>query len=322
MKVAYTAGDPAGIGLEIYKKSQIAAAELGIELLLVDDISALEKIKASQTLAGPSVAAGKHAYQSLKRAHQLALAKEVQAIITGPVAKSSLNMAGYKFNGQTEVLAHLNNLSSNDIEMIFIYKNFCTLLVTRHIAIKDAADLFSSRLSDAIEHGILAMKDLFKIENPRLGLAGLNPHAGETALFGDEEIKLKPTLIKLRDKYPQASISEFLSADALFAQAAQNLLQAQHSSSQASHSSSQAQHSSLRAQRSNPLPYDLYLAAYHDQALPLIKGISGFGAVNLSYGLPYIRVSMDHGTGFDIAGKGIASEDGLIACLQLLAKLG
>lgn len=301
MKVAYTAGDPAGIGLEIYKKSQIAAAELGIELLLVDDISALEKIKASQTLAGPSVAAGKHAYQSLKRAHQLALAKEVQAIITGPVAKSSLNMAGYKFNGQTEVLAHLNNLSSNDIEMIFIYKNFCTLLVTRHIAIKDAADLFSSRLSDAIEHGILAMKDLFKIENPRLGLAGLNPHAGETALFGDEEIKLKPTLIKLRNKYPQASISEFLSADALFAQAAQNLLQ---------------------AQRSNPLPYDLYLAAYHDQALPLIKGISGFGAVNLSYGLPYIRVSMDHGTGFDIAGKGIASEDGLIACLQLLAKLG
>ncbi len=221
MKIAYTVGDPAGIGLEIYKKSLDAAARLGIELILVDDLEALEKFKT--TKPGPSAPAGEHAYQTLKRAHTLALSGEVKAIITGPVAKGSLNMAGYNYSGQTEVLAALNNLKNSDIEMIFIYRDFRTLLATRHIAIKDVPDAFIARFASALENGIKAMQDLFAITAPRIAVAGLNPHAGEGGLFGDEETKLESVLNTLREKYPQAHISDFMSADSLFAKAAQSL---------------------------------------------------------------------------------------------------
>ncbi len=297
MRIAYTAGDPAGIGYEIFNKtiSHGLDRNLGIELILVDDLEELKKF--SKLKPGPSAAAGKHAYQTLKQAHKMALSNEVEAIITGPVAKGSLNMAGYKFSGQTEVLAHLNGLSNNDIEMIFIYKEFRTLLATRHIAITEVPSKFLKRAPSAIEHAVTAMQDLFDIKNPRVGLAGLNPHAGEGGLFGNEENQLASTLEDLRKKYPQAQISDFMSADSFLAKAAQNIF------------------------RGEKPDYDIYVAAYHDQALPLIKGISGFGAVNLSYGLPYIRVSMDHGTGFDIAGRNIASQDGLVACMELLASL-
>lgn len=294
MKIAYTAGDPAGIGYEIFNKSrsQELALKLGIELILVDDLGELAKFKTSKP--GPSAAAGEHAYQTLAKAHQMALKGEVKAIITGPVAKGSLHMAGYKFSGQTEVLAHLNNLKSSDIEMIFVYKNFRTLLTTRHIAISEVPAAFIKRSAQAIEHAIAATTQLFKIKSPRIALAGLNPHAGEGGLFGKEEEQLADMLKEMRNKYKQATISDYMSADSLFAQAAQVMFKGE-----------------------DPA-YDIYLAAYHDQALPLIKGISGFGAVNLSYGLPYLRVSMDHGTGFDIAGQNIASEDGLIACMMLI----
>ncbi len=295
MKIAYTAGDPAGIGYEIFNKSrsQELALKLGIELILVDDLGELAKFKTSKP--GPSAAAGEHAYQTLAKAHQMAVKGEVKAIITGPVAKGSLHMAGYQFSGQTEVLAHLNNLKSSDIEMIFVYKNFRTLLTTRHIAISEVPAAFIKRSAQAIEHAIAATTQLFKIKSPRIALAGLNPHAGEGGLFGKEEEQLAEMLEEMRNKYKQATISDYMSADSLFAQAAQVMFKGE-----------------------DPA-YDIYLAAYHDQALPLIKGISGFGAVNLSYGLPYLRVSMDHGTGFDIAGQNIASEEGLIACMELLA---
>jgi 4-hydroxythreonine-4-phosphate dehydrogenase len=230
-------------------------------------------------------------------------------------------MAGYKFSGQTEVLAALNNLKNSDIEMIFIYKNFCTLLATRHIAIKDVPEAFLKRFATALEHGVTAMQDLFAIKNPRIAVAGLNPHAGEGGLFGDEETKLEPVLNSLRQKYPQTHISDFMSADSLFAKAAQSLRGNCHPERSEVSPNGSLRRTAAKDDRIEAPPYDLYIAAYHDQALPLIKGVSGFDAVNLSYGLPYIRVSMDHGTGFDIAGKGIASQDGLIACLELLSKL-
>ncbi len=297
MRIAYTAGDPAGIGYEIFNKtkSQGLDLKLGLELLLIDDLDELAKF--AKQKPGPSAAAGEHAYKTLRQAHKMALNNEVAAIITGPVAKGSLNMAGYKFSGQTEVLAELNGLSSSDIEMIFIYKEFRTLLATRHIAISEVPFKFLQRAPSAIKHAITAMQDLFSIKNPRVGLAGLNPHAGEGGLFGEEENQLSCTLEDLRNEYPHAQISDFMSADSFLAKAAQNIF------------------------KGTKPDYDIYVAAYHDQALPLIKGISGFGAVNLSYGLPYIRVSMDHGTGFDIAGRNIASEDGLIACMELLSGL-
>ncbi len=297
MKLAYTTGDPSGIGLEIYHKVKNLNHEktLGIELVLVDDLRELEA--ARQFQAGPSARSGEHAYQSLKAAHELALSKKVSGIITGPVSKGSLNLAGYKFNGQTEVLAHLNGLKNSDLEMIFIYGNFRTLLASRHIAIKDVPAAYIKNIKNAIEHGIHALFDLYQIPNPRIAVAGLNPHAGEGGLFGDEERLIAKDLASLREKYPQVSISDPLSADSMFAQAAQSMIAGKEAA------------------------YDLYVAAYHDQALPLIKGISGFAAVNLSYGLPYLRMSMDHGTGFDIAGKGIASEDGLVSCMKLFKSL-
>lgn len=291
LRLAFTLGDPAGIGIEIFQKFFATAKDYhDIEITLIDSESELASVNNKITPGKASAFAGEYAYQTLERANRLLCNGAYDYLITGPVAKESLWMAGVQCSGQTELLAQLNNLTRDQIEMIFVLENFRVLLATRHIPIRDVAEVLEQRLESVINNGVDAMQTIFGISNPRLALAGLNPHAGENGIIGLEENNfMKPLVQKLQTI---VNIQGPFPADGLFAQAAQQFLHGQ------------------------TLNHDLFIATYHDQILPLIKGIGGLEAINLTYGLPYLRLSVDHGTGFDIVGRNIASPAGLLACTK------
>lgn len=299
VRIAYTLGDLAGIGEEIfYKFSEEYKDCPSLEITLIDkklDYQTTQnKIKAGQA----SAQAGEHSFKVLEYANQAIINGEFDYLITGPVAKESLWLAGIQCSGQTELLAELNQLSRDDIEMFFILDNLRVVLATRHIPIAQVSDTLKSRLSTVFSNSVTALKQIWNISAPRIAVAGLNPHAGENGILGNEEkLFIKPSIENFRQLNPQVEISGPYPADSLFAKAAQEYLKV----------------------NSHPSPinqFDLYIAAYHDQVLPLIKGIGGLKAINLTSGLPYIRLSVDHGTGFDIVGQNIANPEGLYACTR------
>lgn len=295
--MAFTVGDPAGIGPEIFQKFfSIARKDQSIEIVLIDDLDELNQIQSKIQMGRSSAFAGEYSFKTLERANRLALNNDYDYLITGPVAKESLWMADIRCSGQTELLAQINKLTREEIEMIFIFESFRILLGTRHIPICDVAQILELRLETVIKNGFQAMRNIFNIENPHIAVAGLNPHAGENGIIGLEENKFMKPIIKLSNLEGIKAAGPF-PADSLFAQAAQKIINS-----------------------SNP-EYDLYVAAYHDQALPLIKGLGGLKAINLTYGLPYIRLSVDHGTGFDIVNRDLAKPDGLFACVEFCKKL-
>ncbi len=297
--IGFTLGDLGGVGLEIYEnflKEKLSCQE-DFNFVLVDQkldyqskLKKIEKAKASKL-------SGEHAYETLKLANKLCIEGELDYLITGPVAKESLWLAGIQVSGQTELLAKLNGLSREEIEMFFILDEFRIVLATRHIPIKDVSEVLEQRIEHVLKNSTKAMKEFFKIEKAKIALAGLNPHAGENGILGLEEKKF---MIKAIEDFSRENkdidLSGPYSADSLFAIAAQKYLNRE------------------------KLDYDLYIAAYHDQALPLIKGIGALRAINLTYGLPYIRLSVDHGTGFNIVGKSIASYQGLESCFDFCSK--
>jgi len=294
IKLGYTLGDLGGIGPEIFYKFQKANKENPLfELILVDDyldfnLDSIPKCKASAQ-------AGEHAFRVLEKANELATEKEIDALITGPVAKESLSLAGINLSGQTEILARLNNLDKDEIEMLFILDEFRVVLATRHVPVNQIARDLERRLASVINNGIEALENIFNIKESNIVVAGLNPHAGENGLIGREENDfIKPLIDSQNHKYHK--VHGPLPADTLFANVAHKYLNNQ------------------------SLAYDLYIAAYHDQVLSLVKGIGGFRAINLTSGLPYIRASVDHGTAYDIVNLGIASSDGLKACTEFCLK--
>lgn len=285
MKLGLTIGEPCGIGLELWQK-----IEKNSDLVLVDDLEELKEFTGKK--AGPSAEAGHYCYKVLVRAHQMALNGDIDALITGPVSKESMHLAGLKYNGQTEVLAKLNNLSSSEVQMFFVANDLRLVLLSRHIPLKDAAEAYLKNLASCLEVSVNALEKIFAIHKGKIAICGLNPHAGESGLLGQEELEIQKQIESFRSEYPDFSISEPLAADACLAKAGQQYLQ---------------------QEKQN---YDLYVAAYHDQALTMIKAVAGFKAINLSVGLPYIRVSVDHGTAFDIVGKGKANTESLEACIN------
>lgn len=300
IKIGYTLGDLGGVGPEIFAKFKAKNSNNpNFEIILVDEIllgkEGLEqKIKNIKT-GKPSKEAGLHAFKTLELANKLALDKKIDYLVTGPVAKESLALANYDFSGQTEVLAHINNLSREDIEMFFLLDNFRVVLATRHIPLKDISTELSRRFEKVLYNSFEALEKIFGTHDAKIAVAGLNPHAGENGLIGNEEIEfMRPIISKLNQANSKKKVEGPFPADTMFAKVAHNYL------------------------ANDKPPYDLYVAAYHDQALPMIKGLAGFRAINLTTGLPYIRVSVDHGTAYDIAGKNIADADGLTACTQFL----
>ncbi len=298
INIGFTLGDPAGIGPEIFFKfQQNFQNNPNFNIVLIDDLKAYNQVLLKIKLGQASGFCGEHCYHTLKKADFLFKQNLIDYLVTGPVSKESLWMAGLNFSGQTELLASINDLNSDDIEMIFVLDDFRVVLATRHIAINQVSDNLKKRLPRVLENSALAMNEIFNITKPKIAVAGLNPHAGENGIIGKEETEFIQRMLNNFSTKNTTTISGPFSADALFASAGQNYL-------------------NRRVQQ-----YDLFVAAYHDQILPLIKGLGGYRAVNMTAGLPYLRLSVDHGTGFDIAGKNIASCEGLLACSQLILKI-
>jgi len=239
----------------------------------------------------PANAAG--TVEAIDRAVADCLAGHAAAVVTCPIAKKPLYDAGFGFPGHTEYLAHLASLHSG-VEvtpvMLLAGPELRTVPVTIHIALAEVPKALTTEL--IVTTGRITAADLasrFGIAKPRLAIAGLNPHAGEGgAMGGEDERIIRPAIDILR----ALGIDAFgpLPADTLF-------------------------HARARA------GYDVAICMYHDQALIPAKALAFDEAVNVTLGLPFIRTSPDHGTAFDIAGKGVARADSLIAALKLASKL-
>ncbi|HSB46023.1 MAG TPA: 4-hydroxythreonine-4-phosphate dehydrogenase PdxA [Nitrospira sp.] len=237
-------------------------------------------------VAAPETGAASVAF--IKKAVHLAQIGCVDGMVTAPINKEAINMAGCHFPGHTELLAELTHTEESG--MMIIGGPLRIMFVTTHVAIKDLPSLLTQ---DKIERGIrlahLALTTLFGIKKPRIGLAALNPHAGEHGLFGDEEAHV--VLPAARAAQAQGILaSNPLPADSLFGKAARG-------------------------------DYDGVVALYHDQGLIPLKLVAFGTCVNLTVGLPIIRTSVDHGTAFDIVGKGIADPGSLIEAVSLAAEL-
>lgn len=288
-KIIITTGDPNGIGAEITIKALNRLNLDNVVLIsnkkILDFYGKLNKdyeiveIPFEEEIQPGKVTAecGKFSFESVKKACKM----RSKAIVTAPVAKNAMHLAGYDFNGQTEILqkylAHDNQLA----EMLFIAGNFRVLLLTRHCALKDVnltKDLVVKKINNLHEFFI----NKFGIQNPRFALCGFNPHAGENGILGLEEIKiLQPAVDELRMK--KINITNPLPADTLFCKA---------------------------------LEYDCIIANYHDQGLIPIKTVAGSKTVNMTIGLDVIRTSPGHGTAFDIAGKNIADDTSMIEAIK------
>ena len=300
-KIAITTGDPNGIGAEITIKALKKLDLPADKILLVSnrkvldfygkldkDYEIIEIPFNSEIHAGMvTKEGGEFSFQSLKKVCEM----HPKAIVTAPVAKNALHLAGHIFNGQTEILEHYLSHDGQKAEMLFVAGNFKVLLLTRHCALKEV-----TISKDIVANKILNLKKFFKehyqIQNPKFALCGFNPHSGEDGILGREEIEiLHPVVAELRKL--GVDISDPLPADTLFVKAAKDYLS--------------------KAQQPT---YDGYIANYHDQGLIPIKTVAGDSTVNMTIGLDIIRTSPGHGTAFDIAGKDIADENGMIAAIK------
>lgn len=235
-----------------------------------------------------SGAAGKAAAGYIEAAVQLCAAGSVDAIATAPINKRALFLGGYSFPGHTEFLAHLTG--AEEFAMAFVAANLRIVLLSTHVPLAEAIRLVQrDRIIQTIH---LAHRELIRwgIERPRLAVAALNPHGAEGGLFGIEEaVEIAPAVAACHGTN-EINVQGPFSADTVF----------------------------LRASRGE---FDAVVACYHDQAMIPVKCLSFGEAVNVTLGLPFIRTSVDHGTAFDIAGKGLAEHSSMLAAIKLAADL-
>ncbi len=284
-RIAITVGDPAGIGPEIAEKAVAdpRVTSLCEPVLYAPERAVLRPIKSGEL----SAAAGQAAHDVIVRAVRDALAGRVTAIATAPINKEAFALAGLPWRGHTELLQELTRAPR--VAMMFHAEALRVVLATVHVPLSEVpATLTPARLRDAIE---LAAEWLprFGIAAPRLALAALNPHAGEHGVIGrDEQQVLEPVAAGCRAH--GIDITGPLPADTVF----------------------------VRAVRGE---FDAVVACYHDQGLIPVKLLAFGRAVNVTLGLPIVRTSVDHGTAFDIAGKGVADPSSMIEAVLLAAKL-
>jgi 4-hydroxythreonine-4-phosphate dehydrogenase len=300
-----TLGDPRGIGPEI---TAIALAEpLDAEITLVGAEDQIHLIAAQRRLGvgmwglgsgeenldrSRVIRAGRIAGHAVETAVKLALGGEVDAIVTAPAHKHALHLAGFPYPGHTEWLAHL--AGDVDVAMMLAAEPATTeapghplrvVLVTTHVPFRDVPALLTTELVVRTGRTVdRSLREWWGITQPRLAVCAVNPHAGESGLFGDEEERiLKPAAAVLKAAGP-------LPADTVF----------------------------VRAMRGE---FDAVLAPYHDVGMTAIK-VAAFGrAVNVTLGLPFPRTSPDHGTALDIAGTGKADASSMRVAIELAAKL-
>jgi 4-phospho-D-threonate 3-dehydrogenase / 4-phospho-D-erythronate 3-dehydrogenase len=321
--IAITMGDAAGIGPEIIMRTLAHAEVYGrCRPLVVGDAGRLRLAGAANRsplgvngIAEPEAAqfrlgavdcvdlelipddlpwgkvspiAGEAAFRYIERAVALALAKRVDAICTAPLNKEALNAAGHDYPGHTELLAALTGTA--EVSMMLMTPKLKVIHVTTHIGLIDAiAKIEPGLVERTILRGHAALVRA-GVRAPRIGVCGINPHAGENGLFGygEEEEKIAPAIRKLVGQ--GLAVSGPLPADTLF----------------------------FRAQRGD---FDLVVAMYHDQGHGPIKVMGIDSGVNVTIGLPVVRTSVDHGTAFDIAGTGKAEEASLIEAITQAVSL-
>ena len=300
-----TLGDPRGIGLEIATRALTQPLEADITLVGAEDqiagIPAQRRIAVGVWGLGSGdsnqdrnrvIRAGRIAGHSVESAVRLALGGEVDAIVTAPAHKHALHLAGFPYPGHTEWLAHL--AGDVDVAMMLSAERvdddpeshpLRVVLVTTHVPFRDVPALLTTeRVVRTGRTVIHALRGWWGIEHPRVAVCAVNPHAGESGLFGDEEARvLKPAAEALGAAGP-------LPADTVF----------------------------VRAMRGE---FDAVLAPYHDVGMTAIK-VAAFGrAVNVTLGLPFPRTSPDHGTALDIAGRGKADASSMRAAIDLAVRL-
>jgi 4-hydroxythreonine-4-phosphate dehydrogenase len=282
-RIAITVGDPAGIGPEVAAKAAIDPRVLQVcEPIVYEPPSGPAFVPG--VLSGD---AGRAAYDVIVRAVDDAKNGVVQAIATAPVNKEAFKLAGLPWAGHTDLLAHLTG--SRHVAMMFYSERLVVVLATVHIALADVPRaLTEDRLKATIALTAERMP-LFTKVPPRIAVAGLNPHAGEHGLFGREEaIAIAPAIAACRAR--GIDVSGPYPADTVFVRAARG-------------------------------EFDVVVACYHDQGLIPVKLLAFGQAVNVTLGLPIVRTSVDHGTAFDIAGKGVADAESMVAAVLLAARL-
>lgn len=288
-----TAGDPAGIGPELC--STLADSPYAEDVVIVGDKSLIKgSVKVIDTPFPAPVVCGKPdsanaqtLLDGLARAVKGCLNGEFSGLVTLPVAKSVIADAGIPFTGHTELLAELTNAALP--VMMLVAGELRVALVSTHMPLSAVPGYVTrKRLGDVIEVLDRELRSKFKLRNPEIVVCGLNPHAGEGGHLGHEDRDvIAPVIRELTDK--GLHLRGPLPADTAFTPAAGHK--------------------------------DVVLAMYHDQGLPVLK-YAGFGhAVNVTLGLPIIRTSVDHGTAFDIAGRGEADSGSLIAAVRLAATM-
>jgi 4-phospho-D-threonate 3-dehydrogenase / 4-phospho-D-erythronate 3-dehydrogenase len=321
--IAITMGDAAGIGPEIIMKA-LATAEVhalckplvigdgarlrlagqivgsALEVRALDDASSasgrpsdvdcidLKLIPRDLPFGKTSAVAGEAAYRYIERAVRIVEAGQAQAICTAPLSKEALHAAGHKYPGHTELLAALTH--TPEVSMMLVAPRLRVIHVTTHMGLLDAIARIDAPLVGRViarAHDTLVRSG---IARPRIGVCGINPHAGENGLFGrgEEAEKIDPAVREAQARGIQ--VVGPLPADTLFFLAARG-------------------------------DYDIVVAMYHDQGHGPIKVLGLESGVNITVGLPVIRTSVDHGTAFDIAGKGTADERSLIEALRQAADL-
>jgi 4-hydroxythreonine-4-phosphate dehydrogenase len=298
-----TLGDPRGIGPEITARALAQPLAADITLIGAEDqigpLPADRRVSVGAWGLGSgdtptdrprALRAGRIAGNAVETAARMALSGEVDAVVTAPAHKHALHLAGFPYPGHTEWLAHL--AGDVDVAMMLAAEGardggptLRVVLVTTHVPFRDVASLLTvDRIVRTGRVVQAALRDWWGMQHPRLALCAVNPHAGESGLFGDEEARiLEPAAATLEAAGP-------LPADTVF----------------------------VRAMRGE---FDAVLAPYHDVGMTAIK-VAAFGrAVNVTLGLPFPRTSPDHGTAFDIAGTGAADPSSMRAALELAVQL-
>jgi 4-hydroxythreonine-4-phosphate dehydrogenase len=314
--LAISSGDPASIGPEIIGKAWNARIQSKLKpFFAVGDINSFaahwdgptvqidDPAKAATHFANtlpvlhihdcgtinpgqPDAAGAECALRSLELAIGCTRAGTAAALVTAPVSKTQLYSVGFTHPGQTEFIAERCGISGNNAVMMLAGPDLRVVPMTTHIPFSEVLNHLDGRLiRQRIRATIKGLQRDFNIENPRIAIAGINPHAGENGNIGTEELEIfMPSIEKLRGE--GYNISDPQSADTLFHAAA----------------------------RQN---YDAVMCGYHDQALIPIKTIYFDEAVNITLGLPIVRTSPDHGTAFGIAGQNIARADSMIVAIQM-----
>lgn len=328
-KIGISMGDPAGIGPEIIIKTlalkdvydrchplvvgdaqtmqnEVNALKSSLKIHVIQnvndakfeygtvDVYDLKNVNHNELKPGVVTAmAGKAAFEAVIKNIELALANQIDATVTAPINKESIHKAGHKYSGHTEIYADYTN--TKKFAMLLADENFRVIHVSTHVSLRQACDLCKK---DRVFEVITLLDDAckkFGIENPRIAVAGLNPHAGENQLFGDEEVNEIIPAIEKANKLGYTVEGPF-PPDTMFVKAVQG-------------------------------KFDGCIAMYHDQGhIPFklegfkwdneketMKSVKG---VNITLGLPIIRTSVDHGTAFEIAGQGIASADAMLVAID------